>query len=160
MLSISTSQLGTRAARASQSARVVATLKSDVMQRAQGQVTPGKIRVGRQVHRVTWRDGRDLRFIFDVDAGAVTIPALISTTASGLGQRDLRQLLRPYLTPTPEREQLDPNKGELRAFVQHGTLSLSITVLADAFEYCTSALLRIADCVLESQQGAESPAQR
>ena len=149
MFSVSTGQLGRRAARASQSARVLATLQSDLLQAAHGPVTAGKIRVGRQVHRLTWRDGRELRFIFDLDAGAVTLSGLISTTASGMGQRDVRQLLRPYLTP--ERELLDPRKGELRAFVQHGSLSLSITVFDDAFEYCTSALLRIADRMIESR---------
>ena len=151
MFSVSTGQLGIRAARSSQSARVLATLQSDLLQGAHGPLTPGKIRVGRQVHRLTWRDGRELRFIFDLDAGAVTLSGLISTTASGMDQRGVRQLLRPYLTPTPERELLDARKGELRAFVQHGSLSLSITVFGDAYEYCTSALLRIADRMIESQ---------
>ncbi|WP_116807932.1 hypothetical protein [Steroidobacter cummioxidans] len=151
MFSVSTGQLGIRAARTSQSARVLATLQSDLLQHARGPMTVGKIRVGRQVHRLTWRDGRDLRFIFDLDAGAVTISGLINTTAARMDQRGVRQLLRPYLTPSPEREVLDPRKGELRAFVQHGSLSLSITVFDDAFEYCTSTLLRIADRVIESQ---------
>jgi hypothetical protein len=150
VFSVSTGQLGSRATRASQSARVLATLQSDLLQHAHGPMTAGKIRVGRQVHRLTWRDGRELRFIFDLDAGAVTLSGLIGTTAAGMGQRDVRQLLRPYLTPTRERELLDPSKGELRAFVQHGSLSLSITVFDDAFEYCTSALLRIADRIIES----------
>jgi hypothetical protein len=145
---VPTVQFGARAARANHAARIVAALQSGLPE--QTQLTVGKVRVGRQVHRVTWCDGRDLRFVFDLDANAVATPGLVSTSALGMGQRDIRQLLRPYLTAKQEHDLLDPSKGELRAFVQHGSLSLSITVLNDAFEYCTNALIRIAACILDS----------
>jgi hypothetical protein len=146
---LSTVQLfGPRAARANQACRVVAALQSSLPEQAQ--LTLGKVRVGRQVHRVTWSDGRDSRFVFDLDANAVTVPGLVSTSALRMDQRDIRQLLRPYLTAKQEHDLLDPSKGELRAFVQHGSLSLSITVLNDAFEDCTNALMRIATCILDS----------
>jgi hypothetical protein len=145
---LSTVQYGPRAARANQARRVVAALQSGLPERAQ--LSVGKLRVGRQVHRVTWSDGRDLRFVFELDANAVTIPGLISTNALRMDQRGIGQLLRPYLAAKQERGLLDLNKGELRAFVQRGSLSLSITVLNDAFEDCTNALIRIATCILDS----------
>lgn len=151
-----TVQFAPRAARSKKACRVAAALQSGLPERAV--LTLGKVRVGRQVHRVTWSDGRDSRFVFDLEANAVAVPGLISTRALGLDQRDIRQLLRPYLTAKQEHDVLDPGKGELRAFVQHGSLSLSITVLNDAFEECTRALIRIASCILDSvhEHGARS----
>jgi hypothetical protein len=143
-----TVQFAPRAARSKKACRVVAALQSGLPERAL--LTIGKVRVGRQVHRVTWSDGQDSRFVFDLEANAVAVPGLVSTRALGMDQRDVRQLLRPYLGAKQEHDVLAPGKGELRAFVQHGSLSLSITVLNDAFEECTTALIRIASCILES----------
>lgn len=140
-----------RAACANQSARVVAALQSGLSALPCCAVTIGtQMREGRQIHRVTWKDGRDLRFVFERDAGAVSIPGLVSISALGIAHREVRQVLRPYLTLKQERELLDPDKGELRAFIKHGSLSLSIIVINDAFEHCTSALVRIAECVLDT----------
>lgn len=145
---LSTVEFRPRAARSNRACRVVAALQSGLPERAQ--LTIGKVRVGRQVHRVTWSDGSDSRFVLDLEANAVAVPRLISTRALRMDQRDVRQLLRPYMTTKQEHDLLDPGKGELRAFVQHGSLSLSITVLNDAFEDCTNALIRIASCILDS----------
>lgn len=153
-LNMSAGGCSLRSARARQSARVITALQSGLSELASCRLRVGKqTREGRQIHRVTWKDGRDLRFVFELDAGAVSIPGLVSMSALGIAHRDVRQVLRPYLTLKQERELLDPSKGELRAFIKHGSLSLSITVINDAFEYCTNALVRIADCVLEAIGG-------
>jgi hypothetical protein len=103
----------------------------------------GRLRVGRMTHRVLWHHDRVYRFALDVDAGAVMFPSLLPATLPPQLLRELRAFLRP--DGGIERE-----FGEVRVFVQHGALSLSVTVANDAYEYCTNHLVRMADRVLSS----------
>lgn len=121
------------------------------MQRAFQHLHLGKVSRGRLTHRILWHHDRMYRFVVDFDAGAVTIPSLLPATLSTQLLRELRGSLRPVSSSgTGERTQLDPDKGELRVFLKHGSLTLSITVRNDAYEYCTQQLVRLANEALKS----------
>ncbi|HWK49186.1 MAG TPA: hypothetical protein VNR40_04835 [Steroidobacter sp.] len=129
--------------RSSLARRVTDTLEKFYRQGEFRQLQLGRLRVGRMTHRVLWHHDRSYRFVLDVDAGAVIFPSLLPATLPPQLLRDLRCFLRP--DGGIERE-----FGELRVFVQHGALTLSVTVTNDAYEYCTSHLVRLADRVLSS----------
>ena len=129
--------------RSSQGRRVTDTLEKYLRQGEFRQLQLGKLRVGRMTHRVLWHHDRMYRFVLDVDAGAVIFPSLLPATLPPQLIRELRGFLRP--DGGIERE-----FGELRVFVQHGALTLSVTVTNDAYEYCTNHLVRLADRVLGS----------
>jgi len=59
-----------------------------------------------------------------------------------------------------ERESLDPEKGELRTFVKHGSLTISITVRNDAYEYCAEYLVELAAEVLNAYAGTAETTDR
>lgn len=105
------------------------------------QLQLGKLRVGRMTHRVLWHHDRVYRFVLDVDAGAVMFPAILPATLPPQLLRELRLFLRVDAG-------IDPDRGELRVFMQHGALTLSVTVRRDAYEYCIDRLVRVADRVL------------
>ncbi|HEY4368922.1 MAG TPA: hypothetical protein VGN07_16930 [Steroidobacteraceae bacterium] len=131
--------------------RVNDVLESFVQQGVFQQVHFGKVRVGRMTHRVLWHHNRLYRFVLDLDAGAVMFPSFLPATLPPQLLRELRCFLRPVPAHgCGDRNQLDPEKGELRVFVQHGTLTLSITVTRDAYEYCMEQLVRFADGILNS----------
>jgi hypothetical protein len=123
--------------------RVTDALERFYRQGEFGQLQLGKLRVGRMTHRVLWHHGRVYRFVLDVDAGAVMFPSLLPATLPPQLLRELRTFLRPDGGIAREF-------GEVRVFVQHGVLSLSVTVANDAYEYCTNHLVRLADRVLIS----------
>jgi hypothetical protein len=129
--------------RSSLGRRVTDTLEKYFRQGEFRALQLGKLRVGRMTHRVLWHHDRLYRFVLDVDAGAVIFPSLLPATLPPQLLRELRGFLRP--DGGIERE-----FGELRVFVQHGALSLSVTVANDAYEYCTNHLVRLADRVLGS----------
>lgn len=108
----------------------------------------GKTRVGRMNHRIAWQ-GRVCRFALDIDAGAVLLPAFLPAPMPPQLLRELRCFMRSACA-NGARDQLDPRKGELRVFVHHGTLTLSITVRNNAYEYCTEQLVQLADEILNS----------
>lgn len=72
---------------------------------------------------------------------SVTIPSVSPGTPEHL--RGLRSFLRSANAHS-ECTSIDPEKGELRVFVKHGSLTLSITVRNDAYEYCAEQLLNLA----------------
>jgi hypothetical protein len=127
--------------RCSAARRVTDTLENLYWQGEFKQLHVGKLRVGRMTHRMLWHYDRMYRFALDVDAGAVMFPSLLPATLPSQLLRELRLFLRP--DGGIERE-----FGELRVFIQHGALSLSVTVANDAYEYCTNHLVRLADRVL------------
>ncbi len=129
--------------------RVNDTLEQLLAQRVFHQLELGKARVGRITHRLHWhRDGIH-RFVLDFDAGAVSIPSLLPTNLPPALLREIRSFIRPVCANSAkERSQLDPDKGELRTFEKHGSLTVSITVRNDAYEYCTDQLVRLANQVL------------
>lgn len=132
---------GHRRMRCSAARRVTDTLEKLYWQGEFKQLHVGKLRVGRMTHRMLWHHDRVYRFALDMDAGAVMFPSLLPATLPAQLPRELRLFLRP--DGGIERE-----LGELRVFVQHGALSLSVTVANDAYEYCTDHLVRLADRVL------------
>lgn len=145
------SQGDSRTQRSKLARRISHTLEEFLVQRAFQHLHLGKVRVGRLTHRILWHQDRVYRFVVDFDAGAVTIPSLLPATLSPQLLRELRGSLRPVSSSgSCERTQLDPEKGELRVFLKHGSLTLSITVRNDAYEYCTQQLVRLADDVLKS----------
>jgi hypothetical protein len=112
-------------------------------------VDAGQLRVGRLTHRILWHHNRVHRFVLDFDAGAVTIPSLLPATLPPRLVRELRCILRQSPSSSlAERAQLDPDKAELRIFMKHGSLTFSMTVRSDCYEYCTGQLVRLADEVL------------
>ncbi len=114
-----------------------------------GHLDLGKARVGRITHRIHGHHERAYRFVLDFDADAVTIPSLLPATLPPSLHRELRCVLRPILANgLKEHIRVDPEKGELRVFQNRGSLTLSITVRNDAYEYCTDQLIRLADEVL------------
>lgn len=127
--------------RCSPARRVTDTLEQLYWRGEFEQLHVGKLRVGRMTHRVLWHHDRIYRFALDMDAGAVVFPSLLPATLPPQLLRELRLFLRP--DGGIERE-----FGELRVFVQHGALSLSVTVANDAYEYCTNHLVRLAGRVL------------
>jgi hypothetical protein len=137
-----------------QVARRVSEVLDGLLQRGTfQQVLFGKVRVGRVTHRVLWLQGRVYRFTLDLDAGAVMFPALLPATAPVAMPPQLPRELKAFLRPVAagavrDANQIDPGKGELRVVMLHGSLTLSITVRDDAYEYCTEQLVRTADAVL------------
>jgi hypothetical protein len=129
--------------RSSLGRRVTDTLEKYLRQGEFRALQMGRLRVGRMTHRVLWHHNRAYRFVLDVDAGAVIFPSLLPATLPPQLLRELRCFLRA--DGGIERE-----FGELRVFVQHGALTLSVTVANDAYEYCTNHLVRLADRVLGS----------
>ncbi|HEY4368933.1 MAG TPA: hypothetical protein VGN07_16985 [Steroidobacteraceae bacterium] len=137
-----------------QVARRVSEVLGGFLQRGTFQeVHFGKVRVGRVTHRVLWHHGRVYRFMLDLDAGAVMFPALLPATASVAMPpqlpRELKAFLRSVVAGAArETNQIDPEKGELRVVMLHGSLTISITVRGDAYEYCMEQLMRTADALL------------
>mgnify|MGYP000491555925 CR=1 FL=1 len=81
------------------------------------QLQLGKLRVGRMTHRVLWHHDRVYRFVLDVDAGAVMFPAILPATLPPQLLRELRLFLRVDAD-------IDPDRGELRVFMQHGYMEI------------------------------------
>lgn len=114
----------------------------------------GKARVGRITHRIHGHHQRTYRFVHDLDADAVTIPSLLPATLPPALHREVRCVLRPIVSHgVRDGMRLDPEKGELRVFQSRGSLTLSITIRNDAYEYCTDHLIRLADDVLRALLG-------
>ncbi|WP_218042971.1 hypothetical protein [Steroidobacter gossypii] len=132
-----------RPARSTATRRVNQTLQELMGQFAFSRLELGKARVGRVTHRLFWHHGRACRFIIDFDASAVTMPALVPATPQLL--RELQATARSTGMSAPA---LDPSKGELRVFTCRGSLTLSVTVLNNAFDHCTEYLINLADFAL------------
>ena len=129
--------------------RVNGTLEQMLEQRTFRDLELGKARVGRITHRIHWHHDCSHRFVLDFDAGAVSIPSLLPTSLPPTLLREIRGFLRPTCaSAAKERAQLDADKGELRMFEKHGSLTVSITVHNDAYEYCTDQLIQLAQEVL------------
>jgi len=138
-----------RTQRSTLTRRVNGTLEQMLEQRTFRDLELGKARVGRITHRIHWHHDRIHRFVLDFDAGAVSIPSLLSTSLPPELLREIRGFLRPTCaTAAKERTHLDADKGELRMFEKHGSLTVSITVRNDAYEYCTTQLIQLAREVL------------
>lgn len=148
VISTTESQDGNRTHRSKLARRISHSLEEFLVQRAFQHLHLGKMSRGRLTHRIHWHHDRVHRFVVDFDAGAVTMPSLLPATLSTQLLRELRGSLRPVASGG--RTQLDPEKGELRVFLKHGSLTLSITVRNDAYEYCTQQLVRLADEMLKS----------
>ena len=140
-----------RTYRTTVSRRVSHVLEQLLSIRAVERLELGKVRLGRMTHRIHWQRSRDYRFVLDFDAGAVTIPSLSPGTAPQQLLQDLKTFLRP--ATAGERTLLDPEKGELRMFIKHGSLTLCIIVHKDAYEYCTEYLVNLANEVLSASVG-------
>ena len=131
--------------------RVKLALDQFVAQGVFQHVDGGHLRVGRLTHRVLWHHDRPHRFVLDFDAGAVTLPSLLPATLPPRLVRELRGIMRQASSSLPrERTQFDPDKAELRIFMKHGSLTLSMTVRNDCYEYCTQQLIALADGVLRA----------
>jgi len=145
----------TRSYRATLTQRLNRTLARLLLRHAVEHVELGKARVGRIAHRIHWHRNRAYRFVLDFDAGAVSIPSLSPGTPPQELLSQLRSALRPVANGTSSIESvgravLDPDKGELRTFVKHGSLTISITVMNDAYEYCAEYLVCLAGEVLQA----------
>jgi hypothetical protein len=90
-----------------------------------------------------WHHNRTYRFVLDIESDAVMFPGMLPATLPSQLVRELQAYLR-------HDDCIDPQRGESRMFVQHGALTLSVTVKGDAYEYCTEYLVRLADRVLGS----------
>nr|WP_298721339.1 hypothetical protein [uncultured Steroidobacter sp.] len=138
-----------RPARSTVTQRVNDTLRELLEQNAFRQLELGKARVGRVTNRIFWHHDRSYRFILDFDASAVTMPALMPAVP-----QLVRQLQGPSRSMSgcalDARAALDPTKGELRVFSLRGSLTLSVTVLNNAFEYCTEYLINLAGAAIRS----------
>ena len=132
-----------RPARSTATRRVNETLRELMAQSAFKRLELGKARVGRVTNRIFWHHDRACRFIIDFDASAVSMPALAPATP-----RLVRELQCPARSTGMGAPALDPSKGELRVFTCRGTLTLSVTVLNDAFDHCTEYLINLADLAL------------
>jgi hypothetical protein len=137
----------TRSYRATLTQRLNRTLARLLLRHAVENVELGKARVGRITHRIHWHRNRAYRFVLDFDAGAVSIPSLSPGTPPQELLSELRTALRPG---SGTHSSLDPEKGELRTFVKHGSLTISITVLNDSYEYCAEYLVGLAGEVLQA----------
>jgi len=100
-----------------------------------------KMRDGRITHQVQWRHHRSYRFVVDMEANAIVLPAILPATLRPQLTRDVHAFLR-------SEGCLDPHRGELRMFVKHGALTLSVTFPNVEYEDCTEYLVRLADRVL------------
>jgi hypothetical protein len=153
----------TRTYRTTLTQRLNRTLARLLLRHAVEHVELGKARVGLITHRIHWHRNRAYRFVLDFDAGAVSIPSLAPGSPPQELLRELRNVMRPVANGAGangaiEREALGPEKGELRTFVKHGSLTISITVRNDAYEYCAEYLVALASEVLNSYATtAESP---
>lgn len=147
MQTLSTTNIERRPARSTVTRRVNDTLRALLDQSAFRQLELGKARVGRVTNRIFWHHDRSYRFILDFDAGAVSIPSLMRATPQLVRElhSQARSLGSGYFDGC---EALDPAKGELRVFSLRGSLTLSVTVLNNAFEYCTEYLINLADIAL------------
>jgi len=144
-----------RPARKTVTQRVNGTLRELLEQDAFHRLELGKVRLGRVINRIVWRHDRSFRFILDFDSGAVAMPALMRATPQLV--RELQGQSRT--TSALELDglaALDPTKGELRVFCLRGSLTLSVTVLNNAFEYCTEYLINLAAAAVRSGWTAES----
>ena len=130
-----------RPARSTVTHRVNDTLRELLAQSTFRQLELGKARVGRVTNRIFWHHDRSYRFILDFDASAVAMPALMKVTPQLV--RELQGQGRAG--GFDGLAALDPTKGELRVFSPRGSLTLSVTVLNNAFEYCTEYLINLAD---------------
>jgi hypothetical protein len=141
-------------ARSTVTRRVNDTLRALLAQSAFGHLELGKARVGRVTNRIFWHDERSYRFIIDFDAGALTMPALMRATPQVV--RELQAQARSTGTGCFDGcAGLDPTKGELRVFSLRGSLTLSVTVLDNAFEYCTEYLINLARTAIRLQWSSE-----
>ena len=148
----------TRTYRTTLTQRLNRTLARLLLRHAVEHIELGKARVGLITHRIHWHRHRAYRFVLDFDAGAVSIPSLAPGSPPQELLRELRNVMRPVANATIERESLDPEKGELRTFVKHGSLTISITVRNDAYEYCAEYLVALASEVLNAYATtAEAP---
>ena len=155
----------TRTYRTTLTQRLNRTLARLLLRHAVEHVELGKARVGLITHRIRWHRNHAYRFVLDFDAGAVSIPSLAPGSPPQELLRELRNVMRrvangPGPNSTAERESLDPEKGELRTFVKHGSLNISITVRNDAYEYCAEYLVELAAEVLNACAGAAFSADR
>jgi hypothetical protein len=150
----------TRTYRTTLTQRLNRTLARLLLRHAVEHVELGKARVGLITHRIRWHRNHAYRFVLDFDAGAVSIPSLAPGSPPQDLLRELRNVMRPAANGpisngtaangTAERESLDPEKGEVRTFVKHGSLTISITVRNDAYEYCAEYLVELAGEVLNA----------
>lgn len=135
--------------RATVTQRVHVTLHELSKQAAFRRLELGKRRVGRVTNRIFWHHDRGYRFILDLDANAVAMPDVMAATPQRV--RELQGQSRSISSLVLEaRAALDPTKGELRIFSLRGSLTLSVTVLNNAFEYCTQYLINLADAAIRS----------
>lgn len=136
-----------RPARSTVTQRVNDTLRELLDQAAFSQLELGKARVGRVTNRLFWFHDRSYRFILDFDASAVAMPDLMRATPQLV--RELQGQARSMGGGVFDGcAALDPTKGELRVFSSRGSLTLSVTVLNNAFEYCTEYLITLADIAI------------
>lgn len=122
---------------------VLQVLQEQVRRERFQALVAGRLRVGRITHRVLWHHDRWYRFVLDLEAAAVLFPALLPATLPPLMLKALRQSLlqRGVVGQTG-------GSGELGVFFRHGTLTLSMGVLQQDYQQCTSALVAVADEVL------------
>ncbi|WP_153067488.1 hypothetical protein [Steroidobacter cummioxidans] len=138
-----------RPARTTATQRVNCTLRELLDQGAFRRLELGKARAGRVTNRIFWHHDRSYRFILDFDASAVAMPALMRATPQLV--RELQGPMRPTSGLVLDGlATLDPSKGELRVFSLRGSLTLSVTVLNNAFEYCTEYLIHLAGAAVRS----------
>ncbi len=100
-----------------------------------------KMRDGRITHHVHWQHQKSYRFVVDMEASAIVLPAILPASMRPQLTRDVHSFLR-------SEGCLDADRGELRMFVKHGALTLSVTFLDARYEDCTDYLVLIADRVL------------
>jgi hypothetical protein len=100
-----------------------------------------KMREGRITHQVSWHHNRTYRFVIDMEANAVVFPALLPASMRPHLPREVHAFLRNVGC-------LDGDCGELRMFVRHGALTLSVTFPDEEYERCTEYLVRLAGRVL------------
>ena len=100
-----------------------------------------KMRDGRITHHVQWRHDKPHRFVVDMEANAVVLPAILPATLQPQLPREVHAFLR-------NEGCLDSELGELRMFVKHGALTLSMTFRDARYEDCTNYLVRLAERVL------------
>jgi hypothetical protein len=155
-LSIATHIVRNQPSRSRVTQRVNDTLRSLLAQSAFQQLELGKARVGRVTNRLFWHHDRSYRFILDFDASAVSMPSLMRATPQLV--RELQSQVRSMGAGVFDGcTALDPNKGELRVFSLRGSLTLSVTVLNNAFEHCTEYLIDLANIAIRSDFSGAAP---
>ena len=109
-------------------------------------LSTGERSAGRVVFTIVWHHGRQFRFVADWRACAVSFPELLPpTTGHPTMTRELRTFLRQFeSTAVPAHRRIDPKKGRLRVASRQSGVSVSLSVNAGQWEYCSRKLVHLA----------------